>query len=71
MPRTVSTPTLCPATRGKKRFFAQRPLPSMMTAIWRGISSTSGITLVELENMLNYSSILNINKRIKGKLNSH
>ena len=30
---TVSTPTLWPATRGRKRFFAHRPLPSIMTAI--------------------------------------
>ena len=30
--RTVSTPCLWPATRGRKRFFAQRPLPSMMIA---------------------------------------
>src|SRR5690242_1238608 len=34
--RTASTPALCPATPGIKRFFAQRLLPSMMIATWRG-----------------------------------
>jgi hypothetical protein len=47
--RTVSTPRLCPAIRGMKRFFAQRPLPSMMMAICRGIMPVSGISRVELE----------------------
>jgi len=30
--RTASTPALCPATPGSRRFFAQRLLPSMMIA---------------------------------------
>ncbi|PAV73826.1 hypothetical protein WR25_21516 [Diploscapter pachys] len=30
--RTASTPALCPATPGMKRFFAQRLFPSMMIA---------------------------------------
>jgi hypothetical protein len=46
--RTVSTPRLWPAMRGMNRFFAQRPLPSMMMAMCRGISSVSGISRVEL-----------------------
>jgi hypothetical protein len=40
--RTVSTPRLWPATRGRKRFLAQRPLPSMMMAMCRGTSVASG-----------------------------
>ncbi len=31
--RTASTPRVCPATRGKRRSVAQRPLPSMMIAM--------------------------------------
>src|SRR5258708_6687628 len=46
--RTASTPRRCPATRGRKRFFAQRPLPSMMIATWRGTVPASGIVCVEL-----------------------
>ncbi len=34
--RTGSTPSLWPAWRGRPRPLAQRPLPSMMIAIWRG-----------------------------------
>src|SRR3954447_5850868 len=34
--RSASTPFLCPATRGRKRLVAQRPLPSMTTAMWCG-----------------------------------
>ncbi len=30
--RTASTPARCPSTRGRPRFLAQRPLPSMMMA---------------------------------------
>src|SRR2546421_11401058 len=45
--RTASTPRRCPATRGRKRFFAQRPLPSMMIATWRGTEPLSGIAWVE------------------------
>src|SRR5258708_12461922 len=48
--RTVSTPRRCPATRGRKRFFAQRPLPSMMMATWRGTIPVSGTACVELVN---------------------
>ena len=36
MPRTAFTPSPCPATRGRPRLVAHRPLPSMMTATWRG-----------------------------------
>jgi len=46
--RTFSTPRLWPAMRGRKRRLAQRPLPSMITAIWRGMSRASGIVWVEL-----------------------
>src|SRR6266702_1804644 len=35
-------------TRGMKRCFAQRPLPSMMMAIWRGTRGISGMMRVEL-----------------------
>ena len=34
--RTASTPMRCPAERGSPRACAQRPLPSMMMATWRG-----------------------------------
>src|SRR5262249_44686334 len=38
-----SVPALCPKRRGLPRPFAQRPLPSMMIATWRGVrSSLSG-----------------------------
>jgi hypothetical protein len=30
------------------RLLAQRPLPSMMIATWRGTALTSGISIVEL-----------------------
>src|SRR3972149_4160210 len=46
--RTISTPRLCPAARGSMRCLAQRPLPSMMIAIWRGTAFTCGIARVEL-----------------------
>src|ERR1043165_5436103 len=32
----ASTPCLWPKKRGRKRFFAHRPLPSMTMATWRG-----------------------------------
>src|SRR5574337_1705259 len=47
-PRTASTPRAWPATRGILRFLAQRPLPSMMIATWRGTAATSGTPRVEL-----------------------
>src|SRR5690349_19111981 len=34
--RTASPPRRWPAMRGRPRAFAQRPLPSMMTATWTG-----------------------------------
>ena len=37
-----------PATRGRRRCFAQRPLPSMMMATWRGTSPVTGMSRVEL-----------------------
>src|SRR5438477_10725732 len=48
--RTASTPRRWPATRGRKRFFAQRPLPSMMMATCRGTIRVSGIVWVEDSN---------------------
>ena len=36
---SVSTPALWPKKRGMKRFLAQRPLPSITMATWRGIGS--------------------------------
>src|SRR5512141_477115 len=39
--RTVSTPLLCPATRGRPLRSAHRPLPSMMTATCFGRLFTS------------------------------
>src|ERR1700694_334275 len=51
--RTASTPLRWPATRGSRRCFAQRPLPSMMMATCRGIERASGTTCVELVNKLN------------------
>src|SRR5258706_5363513 len=50
--RTASTPRRWPPTRGRKRFFAQRPLPSMMIATWRGTASAAGTVCVELSNSL-------------------
>ena len=38
---TVLMPSLCPAILGRLRFFAQRPLPSIITAICCGIFSRS------------------------------
>ncbi len=34
--RADCVPERCPAIRGRCRFCAQRPLPSMITATWRG-----------------------------------
>src|SRR5438552_10437530 len=48
--RNASTPLRCPATRGRRRCLAQRPLPSMMMATCRGTSRTSGTPRVELVN---------------------
>src|SRR5574340_1769417 len=48
--RTASTPLRCPATRGSRRSFAQRPLPSMMIATWRGTRIGSGAARVVLVN---------------------
>ena len=39
--RKVSAPTAWPAVRGRPRFFAQRPLPSRIMAIWRGTRESS------------------------------
>src|SRR5215471_14884127 len=50
--RTASTPLRWPATRGSRRCFAQRPLPSMMIAICRGMSRASGMSRVELVNSM-------------------
>src|ERR1043165_5534443 len=36
---SVSTPALWPKKRGMKRFLAQRPLPSMTMATWRGTAT--------------------------------
>src|SRR3982074_3630771 len=40
--RMVLTPARCPAIRGRWRRRAQRPLPSMMMATWRGSSGREG-----------------------------
>src|ERR1700712_2379161 len=37
---SASTPCLWPKMRGMKRFLAQRPLPSMTMATWRGTSGS-------------------------------
>src|SRR4051812_8689374 len=39
--RTESLPRLCPSLRLRPRRWAQRPLPSMMMATWRGSRSLS------------------------------
>ena len=39
--RKASTPRRWPSTRGRPRAAAQRPLPSMMMATWRGLSKPS------------------------------
>src|SRR5690606_7546047 len=36
--RSASTPARWPAARGRPRALAQRPLPSMMIAIWAGFT---------------------------------
>src|SRR4030065_1916574 len=46
--RTASTPLRCPATRGSPRPFAQRPLPSIITATCRGNLLGAGTALVVL-----------------------
>eukprot|EP01034_Spumella_vulgaris_P042564 gene42564-52785_t len=48
MLRTASTPLTWPATRGRKRLVAQRPLPSMMMATWRGTLGASGTAVAAL-----------------------
>ena len=42
--------SLWPPKTSRKRFLAQRPLPSMMIATWTGVREYSGISRVELEN---------------------
>src|SRR5690606_39305721 len=37
---SASTPARCPAARGRPRAAAQRPLPSMISATWRGPSGS-------------------------------
>src|SRR5690606_12321574 len=44
--RTASTPALCPATPGSRRFFAQRLLPSMMMATCRGTAAGASCLLL-------------------------
>src|SRR5262249_39544284 len=44
--RNASTPRRCPSARGKPRAAAQRPLPSMMMATWRGTAKSPICTLV-------------------------
>src|SRR3974390_3357970 len=39
--RTASSPRRWPSTRGSPRAAAQRPLPSLMMATWRGTSNAS------------------------------
>src|SRR5690606_22638714 len=41
--RTASTPLAWPATRGSRRRVAQRPLPSMTMATWRGTLGGAGL----------------------------
>jgi len=50
--RTVSAPFSWPLIRFNNRFFAHRPLPSMMTAIWAGSFSGSNpvFTVSELKD---------------------
>src|SRR5688572_33018329 len=42
MRRSASAPSRWPAARGRPRALAQRPLPSMMMATWRGTAPPSG-----------------------------
>ena len=44
----ASKPRLCPITRGRKRFFAQRPLPSIITATCFGTEVCSKMVCVLL-----------------------
>src|SRR3989338_852793 len=56
--RTDSTPSLCPAIRGNPRSFAQRPLPSMIIAICRGMFWGSSL---DLHNLFFFARIEFIN----------
>src|SRR5664279_2229833 len=51
--RSASIPALWPAERGKPRASAQRPLPSMMIATWRG--QTHGVW-----SDINFSNLHNL-----------
>src|SRR4051794_26463711 len=42
--RSASTPRRWPSVRGSPRAAAQRPLPSMMMATWRGTSKAASAT---------------------------
>src|SRR5690606_17555176 len=50
--RTASTPLAWPATRGRRRWVAQRPLPSMTIATWRGTREAAGLIGIGSENAL-------------------
>src|SRR5216684_6416634 len=55
--RTISTPLRWPATRGRPRCLAQRPLPSIMTATWRGTAELgSVIGLIEVDLFIRWDS---------------
>src|SRR5579859_9156 len=45
--RTALRPALWPKVRGRWRSFAQRPLPSITMAMWRGIRAESALVMVQ------------------------
>ena len=53
MRRNVSAPALWPAVGGGPRFVAQRPLPSMMIAMWRGGTKGWSTAPLILSGMIN------------------
>src|SRR3990172_9994178 len=55
--RRFSVPALCPASRGKPRESAQRPLPSMIMATWRGILSRGTLIGVSVITIIRHCEL--------------
>src|SRR6476646_2234684 len=71
---TARAPARWPMTRGRRRCCAQRPLPSMMTARWRGTrSGAGGEVLIRPSNrhqflFLGADHVVDILDRLVGEL---
>src|SRR5882724_3838337 len=50
--RAESAPRRCPSMRGRCRDFAQRPLPSMITATWRGRLAAASELKLDAETLI-------------------